>query len=341
MELKKVKKRELLSFYESDFYKNLIHIPFTLLRLASYINNPYSDEEDIVLYYVLIENEIVSYRIVLHDKLFNNDIVVWSCGNWTNSLHRKKGFSTLLYKEIQKDYNDKFLVYTRTLEAIAFYKKQPELFFYDDKVSKELQYSFDFLIDKKIVKPFRRFIKRIGRKRFNNDETARFDFSLLNDKTAEFLEKHSEMELFPLTTEKVKWILKYPWISTIDVDNKQIFDFSLVDLTFKAAVFERRLNNEVKAFYYRNIRQNTFYLHYAYYDNEEEAKLIARSILAEFNVEEIKCIIVRDQLIMKYIEEVHRPFIKKSYKNFLFIDSSKKNVLARKIQHGIGELIFT
>ncbi|MDM1062721.1 hypothetical protein HXZ62_09140 [Empedobacter falsenii] len=345
MKFKKIKKKDLDCFFYSDFYNNLTHVPLTSNRLASYVHNPYSNENDYVLY-LLIENEqIISYRTLLHDKNNKDEIFVWSSGSWTNPSFRKKGYSKELFLEVRKDYSDKIIIYTRSISSKILYQSFENLHYIEDNHSKELHYDFSIL-DKKFPKfisnLFNQFINRKKNNEWDN-VFHQFQISKLDNQTSIFLHNKSSNDLFPLTIEKIEWIKNYPWISRIELSkNNQIYDFSFIDSTFKSEAFEIKNNDKkVTAFYFRNIRKNHFYLHYVYYKSNQEAFLIAQSILAEFNQYKLSTIIVRDELVQNYITNLVKPLFVKSYKHFFYISEKNKYLLNKEIQHGIGELIFT
>jgi|GEM_PF-3234777 len=346
MKFEKIKKKDLDYFFYSDFYKNLTHVPITPNRLASYTHNPYSNPNDYVLYLLIDNEQVISYRTLLHDKNFEDEIFIWSSGSWTNPSFRKKGYSRQLFLEVKKDYMDKMIIYTRSISSKILYQTFEDLYFVEDLNSKELHYDFSIL-----NKKFPHFISNLLNQciiRKNNKEYDyvynQFKVSELNNATSSFLKDKTLNDLFPLTIEKIKWIKKHPWISQkkITLHNNQIYDFSFIDSTFKSEAFElKNEEKEVTAFYFRNIRQNQFYLHYVYYESNEDAFLIAQSILAEFSQYKLSRIIVRDQLIQKYITKLMKPLFFKSYKHFFYISKKNKHLLSKNIQHGIGELIFT
>ncbi|UWX66426.1 hypothetical protein NZD85_11120 [Empedobacter stercoris] len=343
MKFKKIKKKDLDCFFHSDFYKNLTHVPLTLNRLTSYVHNPYSNENDYVLY-LLIENEqIISYRTLLHDKNSKDEIFVWSSGSWTNPSFRKKGYSKQLFLEVRKDYSDKIIIYTRSISSKILYQSFKDLYFIEDHHSKELHYDFSIL-NKKFPKIISSILNKFIRIKSNKEYKNQFKISKLNIDTSIFLDEQISNDLFPLTIEKIKWIKNYPWLhqKSEAKNSNQIFDFSFIDSSFKSDAFEMTNKNEqVTAFYYRNIRQNIFYLHYVYYQSNKEALMIAEAILEEFNGEKLSIIVIRDKVIQDYIRKLQKPLFIKSYKNFLYISEDKKYHLTKNIQHGIGELIFT
>ncbi|SUP54191.1 Uncharacterised protein [Weeksella virosa] len=341
-----LKKKDLLEFYNSDFYRKLMHVPFTPFRLWSYLENPFSAQEDFVLYFIVIDNQIVSYRIVLHDLVYSTEKIIWSSGNWTHPDYRRKGFSELLLNKIEKDYPHQLMVLTRTPGSAKLYQNREKYYFIHDIKSTEFYLSFSFLEKKfptkisKVLNWFYHFITPTKNEKFT------FQQSSLDQKTEAFLQEKSKNELFPLSTKKLQWIFQFPWLSTNPSDEiHQKFDFSFIDPTFHLAAFELRENDELTAFVVRAIRQKTYFLHYIYYNSDEQANEIVDNIIAEIEKEKLHSVVIRNPLIEFLLTRKLRVILKRPYKNFLFIDQKliekHPDLLHRNRQHGIGEIIFT
>lgn len=346
VEIRTIKKKELLAFYHSDFYKKLVHVPFTPFRLSSYLENPFSTEEDTVLYFIVFENQIVSYRIVLHDLICSTEKIIWSSGNWTHPNHRRKGFSEQLLKAIEKDYPNQLMVLTRTPGSAKLYQNKDKYQYIHDSESTELYLSFRFL-DKKFPTKISKILNRFYRFVIpTKNENFTFQQSNFDQKTQAFLIEKSRNELFPLTNQKLQWIFQFPWISTNPNDEiQQKFDFSFVDSSFHLAAFELRNDEKLTAFVVRAIRHQTYFLHYVYYDSDEQANEIVNNIIAEIEKEKLHSVVIRDSLIEHLLRKKLTIILKRPYKNFLFIDKklieNNQDLLDRNRQHGIGEIVFT
>ena len=335
----KVTKRELASFFNSTFYQNLENIPFTSLRLNSYLNNPNSQPNDVILYYIINNNQIISYRTLLHDKLFNDKIIVWSSGNWTHPNHRNKGYSSLLFKEVENDYPQQSIIYTKSIASNKVYQKFNQYRSIIDKDASELHYNFTIL-DKKfpqiVSKLLNLFFKKSSKKIDLNQIKITSKIANINPI---LFEKNTE-DLFPLTIEKINWITNFPWIATerTNINEETNYDFSLFDSSFKSDFFTI---NET-GFIYRNIRKKEYYIHYIFYKTNEDAIAIAKFIINEFNENNLSTIIVKDLTIKKLIKQLQRPIFSKPHKNFLIYHKNLETVICnKKIQNGVGELIFT
>ncbi|MBQ0147936.1 MAG: hypothetical protein KBS93_05720 [Flavobacteriaceae bacterium] len=342
--IRRVKKKELCSFFSSDFYAHLKHIPFTELRLKSYQNNPNSDPEDYILYFIVHNNQIISYRTLLFDKMFDDSKIIWSSGSWTNIRYRKMGLSKKLFMEVEKDYPQQSFIYTRSLASKKLYDSLPYFHPIVDLESKELHYDFSIL-KKKIHS---KYVDRINKILPKNKAELQNCIEFKNLKSTEvsinsFLKLNTTDELFPLSEKKLHWILNFPWLSKDEIIlNEQVYDFSINDASFLCDCFFSIRNNQLNSLFIRNIRGNTFFLHYVYYTTENEAEEIAKFIVNEMNTNNLKLLIVRDQLIQKFIKKYKKPLFIKPYKNFLFVPTHLKSITESKlIQHGIGELIFT
>lgn len=346
MILKKIKKEELLDFYNSELYKNLTHIPLTNNRLKSYINNPFCQNEDCVLYLFLENNQLVCYRTLLHDELYNGQKIVWSSGSWTANEFRRKGLSSQLLDEIEKDYPQLSMIYTRSLASYHLYRKHKNFTGVIDQESKELHFNFNVL-NKKLPQIFSLLLNRLwNQNKKTIQKNNKLTLSKLNQETSTFLNQQNQNERFPLSLEKLGWIINYPWISTDpEQQHQQIYDFSHIDQEFETNAFEVLNDNKVKGFLLRNIRHQTYFVHYVYYDSDQEASEIAAFIVSEIENLKLDTLIIRDKTIQKKVEKLKKSIFKRPYKNFLFIDNAilenNPNFMQRPVQHGVGEIVFT
>lgn len=342
--ISRVQKKELESFFTSAFYQLLKHIPLTELRLKSYQNNPFADAEDYILYYIAYQGQIISYRTLLFDEMLPGQKVVWSSGSWTDANYRQKGLSKKLLKAVEADYPQQSIIYTQSIASKKLYDRTESFHAIIDRESKELHYDLSILerkLPSSLVKIMNGLIPQKKRKLPFKSKFEKYSVGQQN--ISDFLNAKSHNKIFSLTQPKLDWILSYPWIGqNTYIKEGKMYDFSLEDSTFQSDCYLSHTHQKINALMVRNIRRNAYYLHYAFYENNAQAKEIAQFIVNEMIENQLTVLIIRDSTILKWVKKYHKPLFIKPYKNFMFVsDALYQQVINNKFQHGIGELIFT
>jgi len=233
VEIKKIQLKNLQSFVDSKMYLSFADKPISISRVRSYINNPNANEDDYVLYMAFIKGVLVGYRTILTDVFFVKEKNIkfgWLSGNWAHDNHRRRGISSILFKEVLKDWNGK-LMYTNYAEASkAVYDKTNE--FNVLKTLKGYRYyqrvCFAILLPPKavffkIIKPILVFLDWFSNLfldiRFLLEKNIIDTYKInkienWNTKEQSFLLNFKEKEFFQRDKYTYKWIKKYPWIRT-------------------------------------------------------------------------------------------------------------------------------
>ena len=129
MDLKKLKIDELLVWIQSPEFEILANQPVSKHRAYSYASNPRIDKNDFILYMGFENNILVAYRTLLPDWAFKNEEKIkfaWLSGSWVHPDWRRKGLSSLLLKEIFKDWNSQLAYTNYTFSSHALFEKTKE-----------------------------------------------------------------------------------------------------------------------------------------------------------------------------------------------------------------------
>jgi GNAT superfamily N-acetyltransferase len=121
MELIKVKLNELKAFCDGDLFRAFSPKPLSPLRVASYLNNPRANPDDIVLYLYVENEQPVAFRSILPDSILlqgKETRFGWCSGVWVSPGHRGQKLSQRLLIEVFRDWDDRlmFTNYTKTSE---------------------------------------------------------------------------------------------------------------------------------------------------------------------------------------------------------------------------------
>ena len=364
--IQKITLQELDNFISSKFYKELVNKPISIARAVSYVNNPRANNEDVVLYLAFLEKKLISYRTILSDTLFVEDKEVsfgWLSGNWVHEKHRRKGFSTLLFNEVKKDWNSK-LIYTNYAEAskLVYDKTQ------DFKLLKELKgrkyYTrfclADILPNKKEIFKTTKFIwrfidvflnvfldlKKVFIKNIQNNTYIVRENEELSDSILEFVKNESSRNLFRRATIEFNWIKTYPWVLTNEItrNSSKNYNFSSYSKEFESNRYT--LYDKFKCMFgcvLITVRDGHLKIPYAYY-KKETIKEIALFIVGKCSEKNVKTVVIYQKELEEELNKLLFFVGKKEFTQKYFIMKTFEKVIKIKefqIQSGDGDVVFT
>ena len=154
MDIKKVNIRGLEEFVNSEEYSNFVDIPISKARVYSYLNNPNSSREDIVLYMALEGCRLIGYKTILADTFSLNNKRYkfgWLSGTWTHPDYRRQGVSLSLLDAVFGDWKENLMYTNYAEESKAVYDKTSKFSLLKSKVGYRhyLRFSFAVLLPPK------------------------------------------------------------------------------------------------------------------------------------------------------------------------------------------------
>lgn len=278
----KVRLDELEDFVASVQFKGLENVPLSAYRVDSYLRNPRAREDDIVMYLLFERDELLAYRTLLSDKMYieGQEVhVAWFSGNYVFPKHRRKGYSSMLLKEVRKDWNDQLLFSNYAPASKYVLDKQA-----DFRVFQQLngrRYYFRSGLGTLIPERYPAFRNLKGL--FSGvDKLVNYFISKevpskklignwhkierLEDKDLLFLSDFKEEELFKRGKDEFEWILKYPWVKTNEEarDWDKRYHFSVFARQFDLSFYRWMYKGEIKGLIMVSVRDEAIKLHYAY-----------------------------------------------------------------------------
>ena len=356
---------ELKSFVENEKFNSLNIFPITKFRANSYYYNPRKSLDKAVIYMLKDNEKIVAYRTLLADTLLLNESneqeFVWLCGSFVLPEYRRQGLTSLLLKEICKDYNDKILYanYGEIAHKVFTKTNNFELLKETDKTKYYIRFDLHNLLTKKY-----KFFKKIKELIKFTDKILNFfnDFKLLfidyktdteleyiteiDTETSNFINKHNQKELFKRTSTELNWIRKYPWVveAPINDTNKQKYNFSSVKQIFKNYYIKVKKNNEIIAFLHLKNVNNLLSTPYLYFDKENTEEL-AFVIFKFIKKLKIKSFTTNNNLLNKFFETKRYFFILKRKTKYNYYGHKKFKTKIQNsnyfMQDGDGDIVFT
>jgi hypothetical protein len=370
VKVKKIQLKDLQSFVNSKMYLSLVDKPISLLRVQSYINNPNANENDYVLYMAFIKDDLVGYRTIFTDIFFHNDKhkpikFGWLSGNWVHNRFRRKGVSSILFKEVLNDWDGK-LMYTNYAEASkAVYDKTKE--FAVLKSLKGYRYyrrvCFAILLPPKarffkVIKPVLIFLDWISnlfldiRFLLQKDMKSTYKIKkieLWNDEIISFLSNFKEQELFQRNSEAYKWIQKYPWIKS-DVQtnkNSKSYYFSSYAKKYNSHFYQvnHSKTNKIVAILNISIKDRQLKIPYLYIF-PEALEFTKEFILKNCKNHKINYLTIYNTSLNNILKNGKNPFLThKMFEQKYFVTKTIlnefKEIQQAEIQTGDGDGVFT
>ena len=362
--IKKISLNNIIEFIHSKEYKNFENKPISHARALSYINNPHANKTDVVLFLALIQNELVGYRTVFADVFYEENHKIkfaWLSGNWTHPNHRRKKISTLLFKEVAKEWNNKLmysnyaeaskLVYDKTnqfktiktLKGKRYYRRfclaellpNKHLFFKKTKfILKGLDYFLNIFF---LLKPQ----NKIDVSNYSIEKIKNWNSLEIKG----FLNQYKKEELFKRDLNTYNWILDYPWIKT-DTQTAQFskkYYFSSYAKVFKNNFYVLKKDNNIIAVINISIRDKHLKIPY-FYGTIENIQPVIQWINKQSKECNINYLTVYDTKINQELNK-HKFLFKKDFtQKFIAtktLTEKHQKIDKMKIQTGDGDTVFT
>lgn len=364
IEIQKIKLRDLLSFFNSDFYQKLENKPISKTRVLSYVNNPRANEDDIVLYMAFLDKRLVGYRTILSDSIYLNNKKInfgWFSGNWVDPTFRRKGISTKLFQKVLKDWNEKLmfsnyaiaskLLYDKSNFFKNFYKFKGTRFYVRFSLSHILPKKHLFFLKTKpfilcidslfnLIIDFSNLLKNKKKVNFNVIENED-----INDQIKAIVE--DKKNLFKRNILEFNWIQNYPWVLTdkqTKIDAKSyFFSYYSKDFSSKFYSFYNDDKNLV-AYFLLTIKDGNLKLPYCFYKKESVQKIV--NFLHHIVMcKKVNTITIYDKLLEKKIQEKFSYILKKNFSHDFYctkdLYQSLRSVKDFSLQTGDGDSVFT
>jgi len=367
MEIRRLNKKELEQFIDSDEFHSMPVIPITKHKALSYLSNPRASDDDILLLLALEDNRMVGYLSILADFLYDRDTVYkvgWLSAFWVDPSMRRKGIAGKLLSEALDAWNNHILVGDWVPNSFGVYQKSGA--FIDPFTREGIQANLRFNLRGKL--PFKKtfFVKLIlitadgvlnvfnslrlycHRLGYRNAYPPCEKTDTIDDESANFMSQWKDSEMFRRTEKDLNWILNYPWVLEKSPEYptpEKRFHFSSVCKEFRNEVIKlRNSQNEMVALLMLTIRNKSLQIPYLYY-HPDQVETVARFIYRYMYDKKIRGVTLFDTRLSEFILRNRTPFIsKRKVKRPYIITKNLAEKLTdngRIIQDGDGELVFT
>lgn len=259
-------------FVNSKSFQDLDIIPISPIRAKSYLANPHSNPNDVVLYLGFIGNQLVAFRSLFADVLNNKNEQIrfaWCSGNWVHPNYRRQGFSEQLLKAAYADWDQKLMftnyapnsekLYLKTgwFKAIhQFEGTRAYLFLKSKKLfakanAKQFYKIIFFVVDLfiSISANFRLWFYSGEYQSSIKFETTEFP----DNKCYQLIEGNNT--ILNRGENELKWIFERPWISTNKTEYNENYPFSSYSNSFYYKTVKIYSKNILVGFFIFSVRE--------------------------------------------------------------------------------------
>lgn len=361
MIIKTYNKNELREFIDSDFYAVLSKVPISPHRALSQINNPYSGDDDILLWVAYENAAVMGYIGVLPDRWNTSDQqndICWLSCFWVDEKHRKGDVASMLMMSVLRAHRHQLLISNFLFALEDDYSKMG---IFHPVVYKQ---GFDYYIRARFTKlivsrypalekletviqlaetlvnqvfSFWKWLHPRLKVSPNIYSDERFD-ELLD----EFLINYTrENNLNQRNASYFKWIFENRWVKEGKRDKQsERYFFSSVSDRFRYIPVRIYDNHELCGFAFLKVRDNTLTVSFLY-AGEKYLNDLAAYIFNIAKSEQIDLITCYDIRLCRFLQRLKSRFILKRKRRQPYLLPLSLSCSASALQEGEGDSVFT
>lgn len=347
----------LNEFLSGPDYERYVVKPISRQRAQSYLRNPHASISDVVLYYIVDDEQIIAFRTIWADKVQTLRGVVkfgWCSGTWVHPGMRRKGLSQLLLREAYSDWNMKLMFTNYAPQSLEGNLKTQLFKAKIERIGMRFYLMADYkkLLQQKTRNAFTRFVALIGANiikpgvnlKLKFYKQPSFDGFLINETehyTNDFFDdRELGKSLFVRHKSNYEWIFAHRWI-TLNTTDKQNYPFSLFRTSFRYFFIKMHNSKNVSARLIVSVSDGNAKLLYASAPDYMQYDLMKYLVFWSAG-HKIKTLTVVDPFWAGIIENTPSPFlIKKPFSMHIFSTFDFDYDKSMKIHAGDGDYIFT
>jgi len=345
---------------QSEMFLQFTLIPISELRVKSYINNPHSQPDDIVLYLGFVHEQLVAFRTLFADLIVSENEKIhfaWCSGNWVHPDFRRKGFSEQLLNEAFKDWNGKLMFTNYAPNSEKLYLKSGKF-----HVIHQFQGVRAYLFPKtrklvhvankngltKILFSVADFIISVfssARLWFfipKQNPGIRFETIQHPDEECYKVDQNSSPKyLFSRGEKELRWIFQFPWISGNNKFESERYPFSSYSKSFSYNTVKVFVKNKLVGFFIFSVREG--HLKTLHFNFSKEIEKEVADYLKQFCTKhKIEVVTVYNNGIALHLFAQKFPFLRtKKYGQKIYSSFEIKDIGNYLFQDGDGDVIFT
>ena len=355
MLLKKVSIAGLEEFVKGEEYGAFTYKPISEVRAKSYLANPHAQADDVVLYLLVKDNDLIAFRSVFPGYLPDDNIrFAWLSGTWVHPEYRREGYSMQLLNEAFKDWNCHLLstnfapaahqLFEKSAHFKMAYQQEGARFYGFAKLSELLEdrfkkFAFILPLADRAMFVLASLKKQIYRpKQQVNFQLIETEFP--DDACYQLAEQLKRGLVFGRGREELEWIFEYPWISKTDNRWLYVYPFSSYAKEFQYFTLKILDGAELKGFVVCLLRDG--HLKTVFNHLDEAGYAVVADYLKQLAlVRQVQTLTVFDQHLVKALKAGRSPFVFHKKMSQYIYASFPVSCAAKKVQDGDGDFIFT
>ncbi len=358
--IEKIQLKELKDFVESKTFRQLEYVPITPARVESYLHNPNSKPDDVVLYLGFFEGQLIAYRSLFAGKIQTKNQTHrfgWCSGNWVHPRFRRKGYSRQLLQSAYSDWKGKLMftnyagesekLYLQSGWFMAIHQFKGTRAYLFPQTRKLLPYAKKhphLSLLWKLIDGITGLLSHIRMLFFAPERHRRLTFQTMtypDEECYRLAEKTREHFLFKRGEAELKWIFHYPWIAEINRPYEKKYPFSACASPFYYKTIKVFQENKFEGFLIFSVREGHLKMLFCLIPEilEEETARFLKNYCVQNKLEMITVYNkgIAHRLFARKFPFLHaKPFGQKIYSSFTI-----EGLESYQFQDGEGDAIFT
>ncbi|SFE63389.1 GNAT family N-acetyltransferase [Sunxiuqinia elliptica] len=355
MLLKKVSIAGLEAFVKGEEYGAFTTKPISEIRAKSYLANPHAQADDVVLYLLIKDNDLIAFRSVVPGYLPDEKVrFAWLSGTWVHPEHRREGYSMQLLNEALTNWNGHLLstnfapaahqLFKKSMHFKKVYQQEGARFYGGAKLSELLGHRFRKLAFLLPLADVAMSVLASLKKQFYQPKeqagSQLIETEFPDDACYQLAEQLKGGLVFGRGREELEWIFKNPWISKTDDRWLQVYPFSSYAKEFQYFTLKILDGNELKGFMVCLLRDGHLKTVFNHLD-EAGYEVVADYLKQLALVRQVQTLTVFDSHLVEALNGGRSPFVfHKKLSQFIYA-SFPVSCAAKKVQDGDGDFIFT
>lgn len=359
-EIRKIRLGELKVFTESEFFRQLTHIPITPSRAESYLENPHGKPGDVVLLLAFAHLKLVGFRSLFAGEVQTEKGKIrfgWCSGNWVHPEFRRKGISKMLLEEAYADWDGKLMFTNYAPDSEKLYLKTG-WFSPVHQFNGARAYLFPKTVKLLAVSRKNKFFHALFSwadlciagfsslkvKFLRHLEETDIRFEITGNPETEtfgFAEEFRNNFAFQLGEKTLNWIFKYPWISEKNREMADKYPFSSFSNAFGYQTIKIWQRNEWRGAFIVSVREG--HLKTLFFWNVNGLEKEIATFLKWYCVnQKSEMLTVYHPGVAKFLLKHRFPFLRvKKYGQKIYSTFPIPGSENLRFQDGDGDVVFT
>lgn len=276
-------------------------------RAFAIVNNPFAEEDMIVISAIFVNGEVGAYTYAFPDKLRRPDkTIFWNTTLYVNPKYEGRGYAYCVMGQMYELYGDSYFdldAVEASVENFSYlgmktdYVRQYVLS--DKALSSDLKGRIAGCLES-VVLHFRH--KKVE-KALESKEYQLVYVDFIDAATYAFIESHSQQDLFLRRREMLNWILKYPFFRESPLASRVPFDtvFTSTCPLFRIYGVKVLSGSLLVGFYMLRLSRDGLYVQYLYCESGYE-ELVYSSLAAHSLKFPNRCFVTADEHLAAFME---------------------------------------